>query len=376
MCNFPDIPYDPNFADLSNQNIPQGTYTYLKNNDIVDNNLLDGITSMKELEEFINAQIKAYNGNNDDKLLYNIFCLIHIWGGNFGKRFFIENPDFQIQWDTKIKEKYRELVNVCREITINKNNALGISNDDIDKVYNAICALMNSRDVQKKKLVPGLGVAFLTKHTRFWLQQNNYNNPLPIFDSVMSWGLFKRENADISSLKRYWRCMIDKAISLNNKMTLLVLERQLFNYFPSIDERKKKNNQKNTLSTSTQTKTNSKIDRPIDNQTPSLYQIEGRHDVLEEERIRINGISILLIFGRTPRGCHFCGFWNRDTQNVSIDSIAEIQDIINKLSLSSLPWKTESTNSRRYVMYRSKDSYIKAKELKDKITKFIHNNKH
>jgi len=360
MCNFPAIQYDPKFEGLRNQKIPQGTYTYLKKNGIANGLSLDGIASMVQLENRINGLITAYTGDDND--LYIIFRLIQIWGGNYGKRVFIENPDFENRWNSVIRDKYRGLVNVCTAIKANANSVLGISGDDVDKTFNAICGILNARE-GKKKAVPGFGVAFITKHTRFWLQQNNFNNPLPIFDSVMSWGLFNRENADISRLKCYWKCMIKKTKSLNNGMTLLALERQLFNYFSGVDERKKNNNQEGKC-------------RTLDYPTSSLYKMkskDGGHYVFEEEKLAFRGISILLILCRTSSGkSHFCGFWNKDVPNTNIDSISEIQDIINELSLSSLKWQNKPEYSRKYVMYTSKDSYNKAKELKDKISQFIH----
>lgn len=364
MCNFPNIQYNPDFARLRNQKIPLGTYTYLKNNRIVDDHLLDGIPDMEKLEECINEKIKSYNGN-DDESLYDIFCLIQIWGGNYGKIVFINNQDFESRWNGVIRDKYRELVNVCIGIHANRNSVLGIGEDDVDIIYNAIWGILNARE-GKNKVVPGFGVAFITKHTRFWLQKNNFNNPLPIFDSVMSWGLFERQNADITHLRQYWVRMIKKAESLKNGMTLLALERQLFNFFPTIDERKKE-------------KTQEKKCRTIVCPTSQLYKMrrkDGGHYVLEEEQlaIKIKGVQIFLILARTQGGSHFCGFWNKDVPNTNFDSVSEIQDIINNLSVSPSSWTSKPQYSRKYVMYnKSKDSYIKAKELKDEISEYIHN---
>lgn len=109
---------------------------------------------------------------------------------------------------------------------------------------------------------------------------------------------------------------------------------------------------------------------------PPIYRMDvkdGGHYVFEEEQLTFRGIPILLILCRTSSGkSHFCGFWNKDVPNTNIDSISEIQDIINELSLSSLKWQNKPEYSRKYVMYTSKDSYNKAKELKDKISQFIH----
>ncbi len=117
-----------------------------------------------------------------------------------------------------------------------------------------------------------------------------------------------------------------------------------------------------------------KNDRSIDNPTPLLYQMkakDGGHYVLEEEKLIIKSISLIL--ARTKRGSHFCGFWNKDVPNTNLDLIPEIQDIISNLSLSSLPWKNKPEYSRKYVMYQNQDSYRKAKELKDKISEYIQN---
>lgn len=120
--------------------------------------------------------------------------------------------------------------------------------------------------------------------------------------------------------------------------------------------------------------TTEKGDKPINNPTPLPYKMkakDGGHYVLEEEKLKNKSISLIL--GHTIRGSHFCAFWNKDVPNTNIDSISEIQDIIKELSLSSLRWQNKPEYSRKYVIYTSKDSYNKAKELKDKISEFIHN---
>lgn len=132
-------------------------------------------------------------------------------------------------------------------------------------------------------------------------------------------------------------------------------------------------NKANNTSDSVLPKKN-KGDKPIDNPIPVLYKMkakDGGHYVLEEEKLIIKSISLIL--GCTIRGSHFCAFWNKDVPNTNIDSISEIQDIIKELSLSSLKWQNKPEYSRKYVIYTSKDSYNKAKKLKDKISELIHN---
>ncbi len=139
------------------------------------------------------------------------------------------------------------------------------------------------------------------------------------------------------------------------------------------NQKRKENPKANNKSVSVPPKKN-KGDKPIDNPTPLLYQMkakDGGHYVLEEEKLIINSISLIL--ARTKRGSHFCGFWNKDVPNTNLDLISEIQDIISNLSLSSLPWKNKPEYSRKYVMYQNQDSYRKAKELKDKISEYIQN---
>lgn len=124
---------------------------------------------------------------------------------------------------------------------------------------------------------------------------------------------------------------------------------------------------------SSQIHTLSNVNSTDSNSIVPLYLINNRHEVFEEKIFLLDKMPILLIMGRAPGGSHFCGFWNRDTPSIGIDSIPEIQEIINRLSLHNLPWRIEATNSRKYIMYRAKNSYDQAQELMNKISKYLHN---
>ncbi len=123
--------------------------------------------------------------------------------------------------------------------------------------------------------------------------------------------------------------------------------------------------------------TTKKGNKPIDNPIPVLYKMkakDGGHYVLEEEQFTFNGAPISLILCRRSGGkSHFCGFWNKDVPNTDLNSISEIQDIINKLSVSPSRWTPKPQYSRIYVMETSNNSYNKAKKLKDEISDLIHN---
>ncbi len=120
-----------------------------------------------------------------------------------------------------------------------------------------------------------------------------------------------------------------------------------------------------------------KGNKPIDNPTPLPYKMkakDGGHYVLEEEQFTFNGAPISLILCRRSGGkSHFCGFWNKDVPNTDLNSISEIQDIINKLSVSPSRWTSKPQYSRIYVMETSNNSYNKEKKLKDEISDLIHN---
>lgn len=77
-----------------------------------------------------------------------------------------------------------------------------------------------------------MGVAFTTKHVRFWMHKNLPDNMLPIYDSTFSENLtHEGRYATIKHLKPFWIAMIKK--SEESDIGLTSLERQLFNYYQS-----------------------------------------------------------------------------------------------------------------------------------------------
>ena len=77
------------------------------------------------------------------------------------------------------------------------------------------------------KAVKFINVAFITKHTRYWLFRTLKENALPIYDSIMASYVMQR-NADIKDLREYWKVMLAKA--KQQGIGLVPLERHIFKY--------------------------------------------------------------------------------------------------------------------------------------------------
>lgn len=84
-------------------------------------------------------------------------------------------------------------------------------------------------EIVKNFNVKYLKVAFITKHTRYWLQKNFGDNALPIYDTIMATNVMRKKGLDIEHLEEYWEVMVDKAHC--QEVSLVKLERQLFEYF-------------------------------------------------------------------------------------------------------------------------------------------------
>lgn len=230
MCIFPNIMYVDDFVPLNNLPTlpasPKAMFTLLVNKGIVPANYLVnmGVANMNQLEEKIFKKVKDFQWTDEE--LFDIFCLIHIWGGISGRNIFLRHIDHgRFNWSA-IVGYYRNMVNMCLATSKPDTNTTGIDAalNSVPEIYKAI------NDFHGK--VKWIGAAFLTKHTRFWLTKNNPQNPLPIYDKTFSvnvMGISPNYPAQIPDIIPYWHCMIDKARMEN--VSLLSLERQLFAYF-------------------------------------------------------------------------------------------------------------------------------------------------
>ena len=225
MCHFPNINYQAEFVILENEWVhvlppsPRALYTLLQNKHLVDARFLDGIHNMEELEYEIFNCVDYYPENSVS--LERIFYLIQIWGGRTGRGLFI-NQDFD--WSV-FSPAYTKLVNVCRNIE-------NLDGNTCEAVFSAITSFIeNLHEIEYK----GMGVAFITKHTRFWMHRNLPNDMLPIYDSTFSNHIMHRGNsATLRDLPIFWSGMIKKATE--ESISLTALERQLFNHFQNPDD--------------------------------------------------------------------------------------------------------------------------------------------
>ena len=165
-------------------------------------------------------------------------------------------------------------------------------------------------------------------------------NPLPIFDSIMANGLLN-SSADITLLKQYWICMIEKAVSLNNEMSLLALERQLFNFF----------------------REHRQID---DNTIPARW----RNDLIDEgEWIQLNGLPVLLFVGHDNTGRYYCEL--NFMEDIGIDIRPLLDNVFDGSSISFLSWKSRNPQYR-YVMFGvGETNKVSAQTLKQEISEFV-----
>lgn len=224
MCFFPNIEYVDDFAPLNLNNgfrlpsSPRAMLNLLINRNIVDEHFIDGIDNMTDLETEIFNLIDNYPDNNAS--LERVFHLIQIWGGRTGRGIYVRQ---QFNW-LDIEPLYRPFVNYFRAIVALDANNL---NNTLDDAITMIRTFYNSlRAIHYR----GMGVAFITKHSRFWMHRNLPNNMLPIYDSTFSINVMQKGNiANMRDLRDYWQAMFEKAAQ--EHVSLSSLERQLFNYY-------------------------------------------------------------------------------------------------------------------------------------------------
>jgi len=165
-----------------------------------------GIKNDDDLEGYIIRQIKTYRPGDN---LEEIFHLIQIWGGNSGRGIYLFGDGFN--WE-EIDSHYQSLVDACLSMT-------EITEETIDMLVKAV------REFNKS--VKHINVAFITKHTRYWLCRTLKENALPIYDSIMASYVMQR-NAGIKDLREYWEVMLAKA--KQQGIGLVPLERHIFKY--------------------------------------------------------------------------------------------------------------------------------------------------
>ena len=208
---FPDLDYVPKLIDLADtQSISapvKGLITLLTNKKIVPANFFDGFQKDDDIEKEALKRIMEYtDGDNVEE----IFHLIQVWGGASGRGVYIFGDGFD--WN-RILPHYLSLVQCCLSI-------VDTSEESIDKTVKAVCEF--------NKSVAHMSVAFITKHTRFWLCRTLGDDALPIYDSIMADCVMRKNAVDPKHLAEYWTVMLAKSKQLG--IGVKQLERQIFKY--------------------------------------------------------------------------------------------------------------------------------------------------
>lgn len=209
--HFPDIDYIPELQKLTKKgemSAPvKGMMTLLANKEIVPKDFFD---DFKDDDDIENAALERIGEYVDGESLEEIFHLIQVWGGASGRGVYIFDDGFD--WN-KILPHYSALVHCCL-------STKDTSQESIDKMVKAVCEF--------NKLVAHIGVAFITKHTRFWLCRTLGDDTLPIYDSIMADCVMRKSTVDHNHLTEYWTVMLAKSKQLG--IGLKQLERQIFKY--------------------------------------------------------------------------------------------------------------------------------------------------
>ena len=209
--NFPNIKYVPELIDLIDKDSlsrpVKAMITLLSKKNIITQDFCSDFKKDDDVEKEILRRIKEYSPGDN---LEEIFHLIQIWGGATGRNIYIFDVGFC--WD-KVLEQYTRLVEACLSVS-----------DISDSSINTLVDAVNKFD----QSVAHMGVAFITKHTRFWLNRTLGNNALPIYDSIMANCIMRKNSVETKHLSEYWSVMIAKAQQLG--IGLMPLERQIFKY--------------------------------------------------------------------------------------------------------------------------------------------------
>jgi hypothetical protein len=162
-----------------------------------------------EIENHIGLLIEEYCKNKTDEKLVDIFHFIHLWGGITGRNIYVRKGGFENNFNL---ENYRTIVDKIIDL---KQASLETDLKEIEKLFNSI---------------PFIGVAYGTKHLRFWSINSNKNNiQLPILDRVISNGLLDTPYCAWRQYYTYVKLMQEEAEKRNISIT--ALERTLYNKF-------------------------------------------------------------------------------------------------------------------------------------------------
>jgi hypothetical protein len=179
-------------------------------NRFVNEQTIDFGEALQNIENQIKILILQYSEKPDDKILKQVFHYIHFWGGNTGRGIYVQKGGFKENFKLKT---YKEIVEKIKTL---KQDTLSEDLKEIEKLIVTI---------------PFIGVAYGTKHLRFWSIYANKNGiELPILDSVIAKNLLN--NQKYCAWRHY--CSYVKQMleeTKKRKVSVTALERALYNKF-------------------------------------------------------------------------------------------------------------------------------------------------
>lgn len=162
-----------------------------------------------KIEKHIGELIQEYCKNKTDEKLVEIFHYIHLWGGITGRFIYLRNGGFDNNFSIEI---YKTIV----------EKIIALQLDTLEYDLKVIKKLFIS--------IPFIGVAYGTKHIRFWSIYANKNNiHLPVLDRIISIGLFDTSYCAWRHYYPYVKQMLEEAEK--RKISITALERTLYNEF-------------------------------------------------------------------------------------------------------------------------------------------------
>lgn len=217
---FPDLTYSNEVQLLINSAKMQKSITGIKTilnrlgyftnaDELFENNPDDYASALARTENRIKLLIKDYKKSKSDDKLLTIFHHIHFWGGITGRNIYTRNGGFKNNFNIDTYKKIVEKTIYLKQETIN---------EDLKQIADWFMS------------IPQLGVAFGTKHLRFWSINANENKiELPVLDSILTIRLLYKCNPTWKDYRSYVKQMQEEA--KKRSLPVTALERALYNEF-------------------------------------------------------------------------------------------------------------------------------------------------
>jgi hypothetical protein len=166
-------------------------------------------TQLDLLSEKIACEIREYDTHQLDSELINIFHMIQFWGGIGGRSIYVKGAGFENNFDS---QAYRKFASTSRAKAL------------LPQKISQLSTL--SQEIRF------FGVAFATKHAKFWSEDLGADSLL-IYDSIMSEGCM---GYPLPAWRHYLKFLTEmqshaKELSVTPKK----LERLIFNFLTSPD---------------------------------------------------------------------------------------------------------------------------------------------